>query len=334
MRFLLAFMSLMMMLAVVVAAGGVVWGIKGYHAPGPLTEAKLLVIERGQGVTAIARTLEREGVINNDLLFNVAVRLTGNDKELKAGEYEFAAGLPMAAVLEKLARGDVFQRKITVREGLTSWQVVNLLNDVPDMADDPVTEIPPEGVLLPETYSFVTGDTRSDKIAEMQAAMTKTLDELWAARDETIAVKTKEEALVLASIVEKETGVASERARIAGVFENRLRQGIALQSDPTVIYALTNGKIQEAGVGPLGRRLLRGDLDVDSPYNTYKYPGLPPGPICNPGRDAIAAVLKPEKHDYIYFVADGTGGHVFSATLAEHNSNAAKWRKIRKQQGN
>lgn len=327
-------MSLMMMLALVVAVGGVAWGIKGYRDPGPLPATRLLVIARGQGVAAIGRTLEREGVISNALLFDIAVRLTGNDKELKAGEYEFAASMPMAAVLEKLASGDVLQRKVTVREGLTSWQVVNLLNDTPDLAGDKITAVPAEGSLLPETYSFASSDTRADKLAEMQAAMTKTLDELWAARDETIAVKTKEEALVLASIVEKETGIASERARIAGVFENRLRQGIALQSDPTVIYALTNGRIQEAGAGPLGRRLLRGDLDVDSPYNTYKYPGLPPGPICNPGRDAIAAVLKPERHNYLYFVADGTGGHVFAATLAEHNSNADKWRKIRKQQGN
>ncbi|HEY8190943.1 MAG TPA: endolytic transglycosylase MltG, partial [Alphaproteobacteria bacterium] len=205
MRFLLALMSLLMLLAMVIAVGGVAWGLKGYHDPGPLAADRLLVIERGQGVAVIGRTLEREGVISNALLFDIAVRLTGNDKELKAGEYEFTAGMPMATVLDKLARGDVFQRKVTVREGLTSWQVIKLLNETPDLAGDALTDIPPEGALLPETYSFATGDTRAEKIAEMQVAMTKTLDELWDARDETIAVKTKEEALVLASIVEKET---------------------------------------------------------------------------------------------------------------------------------
>ena len=159
--------------------------------------------------------------------------------------------------------------------------------------------------------------------------MTKTLDELWEGRAANLPVKTKEEALILASVIEKETGVPSERGRVAGVFVNRLKRGIALQTDPTVIYAITKGKIQDEGKGPLGRRLLSKDLQIDSPYNTYKNRGLPPGPIANPGRDSIAAALNPEVHEYIFFVADGTGGHVFAKTLAEHNRNVANWRKVR-----
>ncbi|MEC9235203.1 MAG: endolytic transglycosylase MltG, partial [Pseudomonadota bacterium] len=177
-------------------------------------------------------------------------------------------------------------------------------------------------------------ETRADIISRMTNAQKQVLDKLWPTRAENLPFKTREEALILASIIEKETGIGGERARIAGVFVNRLRIGMPLQTDPTVIYALTMGKHQNDGQGPLGRRLLSKDLKVDSPYNTYRYKGLPPTPIANAGRAAIAAALNPETHKYLYFVADGTGGHAFSKTLAEHNANAAKWRKIRKAQGN
>ena len=188
--------------------------------------------------------------------------------------------------------------------------------------------------LLPETYNFTRGETRQDLLIKMQQAMSETLDALWQARTDAAPVLSRGEIVILASIVEKETAVPDERRRIAGVFINRLNKGIPLQTDPTVIYAITGGKIRNEGQGPLGRRLLSKDLKFESPYNTYKYPGLPPGPIANPGRAALAAVLDPEKNEYYYFVANGSGGHVFSKTLEEHNRNAANWRKIRKQQGN
>ena len=324
-QFLLSILSLFLVsLAAVAVLGGL--AVHHYLSPGELQESKLVLIERGNGVSTIAAKLEAENVISQPLLFK-AVNFFG--ASLKAGEYEFPAYASMAQVVTKMQEGDVFDRKITIPEGLTSYQIVKLLNARDDLSGE-VETIPPEGSLLPDTYHFVSGETRAEKIAQMQQAMKEAIDKLWEMRAEDLPIKTKTEAIILASIVEKETGVAAERERVAGVFINRLRKGIALQTDPTVIYALTKGKIQEEGKGPLGRRLLRKDLEVNSPYNTYKNAGLPPGPIANPGYAAIKATLNPEQHDYIYFVADGTGGHVFSKTLAEHNKNAAKWRQIRK----
>lgn len=330
MRILLTLLSV---LAIAGALGAVYIGISvnDYLSSGPLQEDKMLIITKGSGVGTIATQLEREGVIENALHFKIAVRLSGQHAALKAGEYQFEPGIPAAKVLEKLYEGDTFDRTITIPEGLTSWQVVQRLN-ANDLLQGEITQIPAEGSLLPDTYHFMAGDTRADKIAEMQAAMTKTIDELWEGRADNLPFDTKEQAITLASIVEKETGVAAERERIAGVFINRLRKGMPLQTDPTVIYALTKGEIQDAGMGPLGRRLLSKDLQTDSPYNTYKNAGLPPGPIANPGRAAISATLNPENNEYIYFVADGTGGHVFAKTLDEHNANVAQWRKVRREQ--
>lgn len=335
MRVFLSFISFLMVAALLAGACAFAWGWSRYTAPGPLAEQGFLVVEKGQGVSSIAGELADRKImeVEDELLFRIAARLGKVHTKLKAGEYEFPAHISMRDVLGKLSRGEIYQRRITVREGLTSWQVVNLLNDVHELSGDRISEIPPEGALLPETYSYVSGDMRQAKLDDMKNAMSDSIYELWRARDETIPVLSEAEAVILASIVEKETGVAAERARIAGVFENRLRRGIPLQSDPTVIYAITGGKIQDNGMGPLGRRLLRDDLDFASPYNTYKNPGLPPGPICNPGRDSIKAVLNPENHNYLYFVADGTGGHVFAETLDEHNRNVEKWRKLRNEQG-
>lgn len=326
------FLLLLSVLALVGAAAAVYAGIsvRDYLSQGPLSEEKIVLIERGSGVSVIAAKLESERVIDNPFLFKIAARLTDKHGFLKAGEYQFPAAVPMATVMEMLHNGDTYDRAITIAEGLTSWQVVQRLNAVEQLEGE-LVDIPEEGSLLPETYHFMTGDTRAAKIAEMQAAMTRTIDELWEGRAENLPFDTKEQAIILASIVEKETGVAEERERVAGVFVNRLRLGMPLQTDPTVIYAITKGKIQEGGQGPLGRRLLSKDLQTDSPYNTYKNAGLPPGPIANPGRAAIAATLNPEEHNYIYFVADGTGGHAFARTLAEHNANVAKWRRVRSQ---
>ncbi len=308
-------------------------GYRDYVKPGPLKETAVVAINKGQGVSSIADALTENKVIAQPLLFKFAARVSGKHTGLHAGEYEFAAGISMREALDKMARGDVFQRRFTVPEGLTSWQIVQLLGKTPELEGE-IADIPAEGTLLPETYSYMRGDTRQQKIAAMQDAMKKTIAELLRQRPPNAPLISEGEAVILASIVEKETAIASERRRIAGVFINRLKQGMKLQTDPTVIYAITGGKIEDKGQGPLGRRLLSADLQFESPYNTYKYPGLPPGPIANPGRASLEAVFNPEQHDFLYFVADGSGGHIFAATLEEHNANVAKWREIRKQQGN
>lgn len=334
MRFVLGFIVFFNTLLAVLLGVALFYGYNNWAGPGPLKETKNVIIEKGTGVSAIAALLEKEGVIGNALVFKIAARLKNQQSNLKAGEYEFPAAIAARAVMDKLARGDVVQRRVTIPEGRTSWQVVQIVNAAEGLSGT-VTAIPPEGSLLPETYSFTRDADRNAMIADMKTAMEKTIAELWPNRDPGLPFDTVEQALTLASIVEKETGIASERARIAGVFINRLRRGMALQTDPTVIYALTKGVVKDEGMGPLGRRLLRKDIeDTDSPYNTYKYPGLPPGPIANPGRAAIEAVLHPEAHDFLYFVADGKGGHVFSATLKEHEKSADEWRQIRKEQGN
>lgn len=323
--FLLGFASIL-------AAGA--WlavAIKKAHGPGPLPETKIVLIERGKGVAAIAQTLESEGVIDSALVFKILTRIETDQRPLKAGEYEFVAAVPMADALTQMREGKVYDRKVTFPEGVTSWQVVETLKSLPDMAGE-IAEVPPEGTLLPQTYHYIKNDDRTELLGKMKEGMDKTVAELWPSRAEGLPIKTEAEAIVLASIVEKETGVAAERKRVAGVFINRLVKGMPLQSDPTVIYGITKGEVQNEGQGPIGRRLLTKDLQQDSPYNTYMNPGLPPSPIANPGRESIEAVLHPEKHDYIYFVADGTGGHVFARTLSEHNDNVARWRKIRRSQ--
>ncbi|MGB1077368.1 MAG: endolytic transglycosylase MltG [Bdellovibrionales bacterium] len=312
-------------------AGGVAYSFSLYKGAGPLGEAKQVTIPKGTGVSGIASILSKEGLIDHPFLFKVMARVTDMQGSLKAGEYEFSPSVSMADILTKLAEGKVILRQITIPEGKTSHEIVRLLKAKDDLTQDFET-LPAEGALLPDTYSYQSTDSVVSVLAQMESAMKKTLDEAWEGRAKDLPITTKEEAIILASIVEKETGVASERATIAGVFVNRLNAGMPLQTDPTVIYAITKGAHKNDGKGPLGRRLLRKDLEIDSPYNTYKYAGLPKGPICNPGKEAILAALNPEKNDYIYFVADGTGGHIFSKTLAEHNRNVAKWRKIRKQQ--
>jgi len=323
----LSFLSLILLGLLVVGILGVV-GAQYYFGKGPLEQDKIVLIERGTGVGGIAQVLKDENVIGEPLLFKMATKLSRRASALKAGEYKFTAGISMEDVLSQMAEGKVFDRKITIREGLTSYQVVELLKARDDMSGE-IINIPAEGGLLPETYHFVKGEDRQKKINKMAFEMTQVVDELWEKRADDLPIKTKQEAIILASIIEKETAVAGERKRVAGVFINRLNKGMLLQTDPTVIYALTKGKIQDKGKGPLGRRLLRKDLRIDSPYNTYKYVGLPPGPIANPGRASIEAALNPEQHEYIFFVADGSGGHAFAKTLAEHNRNVSNWRKVR-----
>ena len=310
--------------AVVGVAATVAWAVQQIEAPGPLAEDRIHIVPSGAGVNRIAADLQETGVISNSLLFRLYVRYRNADMKLRAGEYEFRSGASMAQILDLLISGRMVLHRVTVPEGLTSHEATVLLNAAGPMTG--TAEIPPEGSILPETYSFTRDEDRSEILAHMREAMTQTLTELWAGRADDLPIKTPEEAVILASIVEKETGIADERPRVAAVFVNRLRKRMRLQSDPTVIYVLSDGR------GRLDRELLLKDLEIDSPYNTYRVAGLPPGPICNPGRASLAAVLNPIESKELYFVADGTGGHVFAETLAEHERNVRNWRKIRRQQ--
>ena len=290
--------------------------------PGPAREPVTVVLPRGAGVAQIADRLAEARVIRQPLMFRFAVRMHGHDRALRAGEYVFPAAVTPGGVIGMLTRGETVARRLTVAEGLTVAEVYALLDSAEGLTG-PLPEPPPEGSLLPETYFYAYGDTRAGLVRRMGRAMDDALAELWAQRAEDLPVETVEEAVILASIVDKETALDRERAKVAGVFVNRLRQGMRLQSDPTVIYGLTNGE------GALGRELTRRDWRHDSAHNTYRIDGLPPTPIANPGRAALEAVLNPADVEYLYFVADGTGGHAFARTLDEHNRNVAHWRRIR-----
>ena len=307
---------------------GVFYWVKvQFDQPGPLATSTVVVIPKGEGVSAIAERLERDGVIADRRIFMTSILyfmyLKGQGS-LKAGEYEFRKYATMRSVLDTMVEGKSIEHKVTLAEGLTSFQIVEKLKAHPELHGE-ITEIPAEGSLLPDTYRFGRNDTRQDIVERMQAAQAKFLGKVWATRDEDIVVTTPEEALILASIVEKETGRADERARIASVFQNRIRKKMRLQSDPTIIYGLVGGK------GALDGPIMQQDLDRETGYNTYQINGLPPTPIANPGRAAIEAVLRPAKTKDLYFVADGTGGHVFAPTLDEHNKNVFRWRKIERE---
>ncbi len=317
--FFLALVSLLLFALVFV--GVLAWGYARYTRPGPAPMETTVVIPRGSGVEAIADTLARAGVVSDALIFRLGVRVSRVDKGLQAGEYVFPRAVSAKGAAEVLLSGKTVVRRLTVAEGLTVRQVLDQLDATSGLRDTP--DAPPEGSLLPETYHFSYGDSRADILLRMGRDMDQALRAAWRERAPGLPLKTPEEALILASIVEKETGLKAERARVAGVFINRLRRGMRLQSDPTVVYGLTGGG------GALGRPLTRADLKKPTPYNTYTNDGLPPGPICNPGLAAIRAVLHPMATRELYFVADGGGGHAFAETLAEHNRNAAKWRKIR-----
>ncbi|QJE74774.1 endolytic transglycosylase MltG [Aerophototrophica crusticola] len=311
-----------LLLLLLAAAGGAAWyGWQRYVGPGPLAQDTTIVIARGTGVQAIARQLDSTGVVRSERDVLVALKLRDSVRRLKAGEYAIPAGISLKDVLDLIESGKTVIRRFTVPEGLTSAQIVELLRAEPSFSGE-VTAIPADGTLLPETYHYSWGDDRAALLARMAADMRKALESLWPDRAPDLPVKTVEEAVTLASIVEKETGMAAERPKVAGVFVNRLRMGMKLQSDPTTIYALTGGK------GPLERPLTRADWKLENPYNTYFIDGLPPGPIANPGLASLKATLNPESHKYLYFVADGTGGHAFAETLDEHNRNVAAWRRV------
>jgi UPF0755 protein len=291
-----------------------------YTLPGPLAEKTVFLVDPGLGAPGIAAALEEGGIISDARVFSAMSHVTGTRTRLKAGEYEFAAGASMRDVMALIASGKAITYKLLVPEGWTSEMAVARVNDNEVLTGDAAVA-PPEGSIMPDTYVFRRGMTRQKLVQDMQTAQTRLLDELWEARGPVLAIKSKEEAVVLASIVEKETGVAEERPLIASVFMNRLRKNMRLQSDPTIIYGIVGGK------GKLDRPLTRSDIDTPTLYNTYKINGLPPGPIANPGRAALEAVLNPQDTEYLYFVADGSGGHAFSTTLEEHNRNVKAWRK-------
>jgi UPF0755 protein len=308
----------------VVALGAVLFIWSSWYGPGPGERPLRVQIARGSSVASAAAQLEKAGAIRSATLFRINAKLFGDTAPIKYGEYQIPKGASAEAILDILQGGEALQYRITVPEGMPSILVYERL-----MAEEALTgeiAVPEEGSLLPDTYAFERGEPRAKVIARMQAAMDKTLAELWAAKKPTTVVKTPQEAIILASVVEKETGKPSERRMVAGVYSNRLRIGMKLDADPTVIYPVTKGK-------PLGRRIRRSELRADNGYNTYARPGLPKGPIANPGRESIAAVLDPAPTPALYFVADGTGGHVFASTLAEHNENVVKWRAIRRARG-
>ncbi|HZH26287.1 MAG TPA: endolytic transglycosylase MltG [Azospirillaceae bacterium] len=324
MRVLAWILGVFLLLALA-AAGLFAWAVQQYRAPGPLAAERNILIPRGYGVQEIAEQLEVEKVVSSRWLVLAGVRFT-EGRPLRAGEYAFPAGISAEGVVELLRSGRTVVRRLTVAEGLTSAQVVALIQAEPALSGE-MGSVPGEGTLLPDTYHFSWGDSRQSVVERMQKAMRDAVAELWAKRAEGLPLERPEQAVVLASIVEKETGVAAERARVAGVFANRLRRNMRLQSDPTVVYGLTNGQ------GALGRPLTRADWRHASPFNTYQIDGLPPKPIANPGRASLAAAMDPERHDYLYFVADGSGGHAFARTLAEHNRNVARWRQVQRERG-
>ena len=298
--------------------------VYGWSAPGPATKDLTVVIEEGSTLTKAAETLQQAGAIKSGQAFLNRARLLGGGADIKAGEFFVPAKASNEDVMQILQGGDTVSRLVTIPEGMPSVMVREALMAEPLLTGD--VPVPAEGSILPESYSFQRGETRGAVLMRMQAAMKKTMAELWPGRDPNIIVKTPEEALALASIVEKETALPAERTTVAAVYSNRLRQSMMLQADPTIIYPITRGK-------PLGRRIKQSEIADVNDYNTYAMTGLPSGPIANPGRASIEAVLHPAKSDALYFVANGKGGHVFARTLAEHNANVAKWYAIRRQRG-
>lgn len=311
----------------VATAAAYIWERANFEAAGPRAargEETIVLISSGEGVSAISRDLADAHVIDNAALFRWSVRLRGLGSKLKAGEYAIPSEASMEDIAGILMSGKSIQHKLTAAEGLTSQMIYDLVKANPVLVGD-AGAVPDEGTLLPETYLFTRGTTRSGLLRQMHEAQQELIARLWAARAKNLPIKTPEEALALASVVEKETSLPAERRHIAAVFENRLRLGIKLQSDPTIIYGITKGY-------PLGRGIRESELTRATPYNTYVIAGLPPTPICNPGRDAIAAVLQPAQSGDLYFVADGTGGHVFAATIAEHQKNVNRWRAIERRE--
>jgi UPF0755 protein len=295
-----------------------------FDKPGPLDHPSVVVIPDGDGAYAVARRLEDERIITDRRVFMAGILYFRASKRLKAGEYAIKSQASIREVLDTLTKGRALLYTINIPEGLTTEQIVDRLRANPELLGG-ISEVPPEGSLLPDTYKFARATTRDDMLKRMRAEQSKFIERIWPARAGDLPFTTQEEAIKLASIVEKETGRADERQRVAAVFVNRLKKKMRLESDPTVTYGIVGGR------GPLGRGLMRSELDQVTPYNTYRVHGLPPTPIANPGRAALEAVLKPARTGDLFFVADGTGGHAFAENLREHNKNVERWRGIERE---
>lgn len=327
MRSFFRFILVIILLSIGAAIAGGWYVLNQFESAGPTAyegETETIVsLPLGTGLNQVANILQQRGVVRSALIFRAGVMYNGKAAGLKAGEYAIPSGATPRQIMDILIEGKSIVYKLTLAEGLTSAMILDLVRRHPSLSGD-VTIDPSEGSLLPETYIFNRGMARDDLILRMQEDHKRTLNELWAQRAPNLPFATQQEAVILASIVEKETGVAEERPRVASVFVNRLRKGMKLQSDPTIIYGLTKGV-------PLGRGIRKSELDKATPYNTYVITGLPPTPIANPGKASLAAVLNPAHTEDLFFVADGAGGHVFAATVAEHEKNVQKWREIEKQ---
>ena len=313
---------LIVALLALLLGGGFLW--RQWRGAGPLAADTSVQVPDGASLGAAARLLEGRGVIRSAAWFRRLGPRLGSGDPIRAGEYAIPARASAAAVLDILQHARPLQRLVTIPEGTPSIVARDLVARAPYLSG--TIAVPAEGSLLPDSYAYARGETRAGVVRRMQAAMTTTIDALWKARKPATVARSPREALILASIVEKETGVAAERRTVAAVYSNRLRMGMPLQADPTVIYPVTRGR-------PLGRRILASELHARNGYNTYAMPGLPAGPICNPGRASIAAVLDPGPSAALYFVADGKGGHVFANTLAEHSANVQRWYAIRRARG-
>lgn len=310
--------------AALLALGALGWTVGGWFVPGPLAKGTAFIVPDGASLATVASQLEAAGAVRGATAFRLRARLLGGGAPIKAGEFLLPEGASNAAILSIIQGDEVLRRFVTVPEGMPSILVHERLLANPLLTG--TVEVPAEGSILPDTYEVQKGESRQAVVLRMQAAMQRALAEEWAARASDAVVKTPAEALSLAAIVEKETGKPAERKIVAGLYSNRLRQGIMLQADPTIIYPITKGK-------PLGRRIRQSEIQAVNAYNTYAMVGLPKGPITNPGRASLNAVLHPAQTAALYMVADGTGGHLFAETLPEHNANVERWYAIRKARG-
>lgn len=328
MRLVLAVITILFMAAATLYSAFIYINIK-LKSPLPIDSEIIYTIPKGQSLTHLESDLSQKQILPAPYLFRFAYHGLKNQDPIQAGQYKITPDLSAYDLLTLFQTGPNYFIPLTIPEGKTSYEIIQIINQASDLSGPPITDIPAEGSLLPETYHITPNTPRSQLISDMKRAMTDLLENEWQNRSKNLPLSSAQDALILASIIEKETAAPGEHATVAGVFINRLNKNMLLQTDPTVIYAINGGKHENQGQGPLGRRLLRKDLKIDSPYNTYLYAGLPPGPITNPGAQSIKAALHPENHQYLYFVADGTGGHAFAKTLTQHNRNVANWRKVR-----
>ncbi|MEL4374298.1 endolytic transglycosylase MltG [Brucella cytisi] len=326
---IVVFMNFMLSLVVLVLLGASAlfyFGKTQFDGQGPLTTETTFLVKRGAGIAEVSNSLENREIVSDARIFRYGMRTLGHENDLKAGEYAIPAGASMRDVMNILISGKSIMYPLTIPEGLTVKQIFDRISADPTLVGDMPKDMPPEGSLFTDTLNFTRGTTRSEIIDRMVASQKKLVDDAWAKRGSDLPIKDKNEFVTLASIVEKETGIASERPHVASVFVNRLKKGMRIQSDPTIIYGLFGG----AGK-PSDRPIFKSDIEKPTPYNTYVINGLPPTPIANPGKAALEAVANPLDTEDLYFVADGTGGHVFSKTLQEHNANVRKWRSVEQQ---